>query len=354
MRLSSTTAAVNEKLIDYGSTVAPGTATHSLTLYRHPTSRALVFGAGTIQWSWGLEAQHDRGPSTVDRRMQQATVNLLADMGSQPGTLQTDLVATAASSDATAPTSTITSPSAGATVRAGVATVVTGTAADSGGIVSAVEVSTDGGATWQRASGRESWSYSWTPDLAGTATLRSRAVDDSGNTEAAAPGVSVTVEPRLCPCTIWSSSATPSVASVNSTGSIELGLKFRADADGYVTGVRFYKGAANTGAHVGKLYSATGTLLASATFSGETASGWQQVSFAAPVAIQANTTYVASYVAPVGRYAVNEDYFATSGVTNGPLTALAAGVDGPNGLYVYGTNGGFPTQTYRSENYWVD
>jgi methionine-rich copper-binding protein CopC len=353
MRLSSTTAAVNEKLIDYGSTVAPGTATHSLTLYRHPTSRALVFGAGTIQWSWGLEAQHDRGPSTVDRRMQQATVNLLADMGSQPGTLQTDLVATAASSDATAPTSTITSPSAGATVRAGVATVVTGTAADSGGIVSAVEVSTDGGATWQRASGRESWSYSWTPDLAGTATLRSRAVDDSGNTEAAGPGVSVTVEPRLCPCTIWSSSATPSVASVNSTGSIELGLKFRADADGYVTGVRFYKGAANTGAHVGKLYSATGTLLASATFSGETASGWQQVSFAAPVAITANTTYVVSYVAPNGGYAADSFSFSSAGEENPPLHALADGVQGGNGLYSVGSSG-FPTATYRSTNYWVD
>src|SRR6185312_5799104 len=50
-------------------------------------------------------------------------------------------------------------------------------------------------------------------------------------------------------------------------------------------------------------------------------------------------TYVASYFAPVGRYAVNEDYFASAGVTNGPLTALAAGVDGPNGVYAYGVSG---------------
>jgi hypothetical protein len=29
------------------------------TLYRH-AGGALVFGAGTVQWSWGLDATHDR------------------------------------------------------------------------------------------------------------------------------------------------------------------------------------------------------------------------------------------------------------------------------------------------------
>ena len=43
-----------------------------------------------------------------------------------------------------------------------------------------------------------------------------------------------------------------------------------------------------------------GTLLASATFSNETASGWQQVNFSSPVSITAGTTYIASYEAPVG------------------------------------------------------
>ena len=47
-------------LQDYGSTYGAGTATHSLTLYRH-ASGALVFGAGTVQWSWGLDSNHDRG-----------------------------------------------------------------------------------------------------------------------------------------------------------------------------------------------------------------------------------------------------------------------------------------------------
>ena len=66
--------------------------THHLTIYRAP-SGALVFGAGTVQWSWGLDADHDRQPDPpADRNMQQATINLFADMGAQPTTLQSDLV----------------------------------------------------------------------------------------------------------------------------------------------------------------------------------------------------------------------------------------------------------------------
>jgi len=36
-------------------------------------------------------------------------------------------------------------------------------------------------------------------------------------------------------------------------------------------------------------------------------------------------------------------------VTNGPLTALAAG-----GVYAYGPASTFPTDTYNASNYWVD
>ncbi len=57
-RLSTTTLGVDSYLKDYGSVFGPGIGTHSLTLYRH-SSGALVFGAGTIQWSWGLDATHD-------------------------------------------------------------------------------------------------------------------------------------------------------------------------------------------------------------------------------------------------------------------------------------------------------
>ncbi len=45
-------------------------------------------------------------------------------------------------------------------------------------------------------------------------------------------------------------------------------MKFTSDIAGLVTGVRFYKAPTNTGTHIGSLWSATGTLLATATFSG--------------------------------------------------------------------------------------
>jgi hypothetical protein len=124
--------------------------------------------------------------------------------------------------------------------------------------------------------------------------------------------------------------------------------------NGTITGIRFYKGSANAGPHTGTLWSSTGQQLATATFTNETASGWQQVTFATPVAITANTVYVASYHAPNGRYAADENYFAAAGVANGPLYALRDGESGPNGVYIYSAATRFPTRIYRATHYWVD
>src|SRR5208282_4771994 len=104
---------------------------------------------------------------------------------------------------------------------------------------------------------------------------------------------------------------------------LELGVKSSSQVPGTVTGIRFYKGPTNTGTHVGSLWGASGQLLASATFSNETASGWQQVNFSTPVAITPNTTYVAAYLAPNGEYSVTTGGFATTGVSNPPLQAPA-------------------------------
>jgi Domain of unknown function (DUF4082)/Bacterial Ig-like domain len=351
-RLSTTTLSISSVLQDYGSTYAPGTLTHALTLYKH-NSGGLVFGAGTIQWSWGLDASHD-GPSMVtDARIQQATVNLFADMGVQPATLQGGLVPASASTDTVAPTSIITSPAAGTTVSLGTVTI-TGTASDAGGAVGSVEVSVDGGITWRRANGRANWTYSWSPSAAGSVVIKARAVDDSGNLETPGAGVSMTVGAQTCPCSIWPPSAVPTVVSDGDTGSVNLGVKFRSDVDGFITGIRFYKGTANTGTHIGTLWTGAGAQLATATFTNETASGWQQVTFSTPVAITANTVYVASYLAPNGRYAGDNGYFGTSGVDNPPLHALQNGVSGGNGVYAYAATTTFPTSTYESSNYWVD
>ncbi len=193
IRMSSTTVSGVDYLQDYGSNYSSGTATHHLTLYR-ASSGALVFGAGTVQWPWGLDSNHDGGSAAADSRMQQATVNLLADMGAQPATLRPGLVAASRTTDATAPASTITSPAAGSNLPTNQPVTVTGTAADSGGgVVGGVEVSVDGGSSWHPANGRESWSYTWTPRSTGSVTIKSRAADDSANLETPDAGVTLTV-----------------------------------------------------------------------------------------------------------------------------------------------------------------
>lgn len=190
--LSSTKLHVQTLLQNHGSTYQAGDATHHLTLYRH-ASGAWVFGAGTIQWSWGLDAASDPTSGT-DARLQQATVNLLADMDVQPATLHKELIQTTPSTDRTPPTSMLSIPSA-ALMRASDGSVtITGVAQDQAGRVAGVEVSTDHGATWHPAEGREHWQFAWTPCCAGQVTVQSRAVDDSGNVEARASEAAVIAE----------------------------------------------------------------------------------------------------------------------------------------------------------------
>jgi hypothetical protein len=150
------------------------------------------------------------------------------------------------------------------------------------------------------------------------------------------------------PESLFNSGAVPSIVTVNDHNAVELGVRFTASAGGVISGLLFYKGPENTGPHVADLWSSTGTLLATATFSNETASGWQLVNFASPVSITAGTTYIASYHTN-GSYSADNGYFATP-VASGNLTAPSDG----NGVYAYGAAGSFPTNTYNASNYWVD
>ncbi|MGE0538106.1 MAG: DUF4082 domain-containing protein, partial [Pirellulales bacterium] len=346
MNLSSTWIDVPLKLYDSANGYSPGTAVHSLTLYR-AASGALVFGAGTIQFSWGLDSHHDGPATTPDLRLMQAVVNLFADMGAQPGSLYGGLVPATQSTDFSAPTSTITSLVNNATVVANGAVFITGTAKDNGGgVVAGVEISLDGGQTWRKANGRENWSYEWTPSTQGGYYILSRAVDDSGNIELPVAGKSVEAVGSAGQVSLWNNYDLPAVGSNPDLSGVEVGMKFSSSVAGYVTGMRFYKGDLNTGPHDGHLWTSNGALLATVTFSSETLEGWQTAMFDVPVAIQANTTYVISYYAPDGHYAVTPNYFAGGAVSNGTLRASA-------GVYGYGV-GSFPTSSYQSSNYWVD
>ncbi|WP_053739507.1 DUF4082 domain-containing protein [Nocardia sp. NRRL S-836] len=351
VKLSRTDRFIPQKyLIDYGRTTADGNATHHLTLYKAP-SGALVFGAGTVFWSFALDTVHDYTSSDPnmpavpeDRDAQQATVNLFADMGVQPETLQGNLTPATATTDTAAPVTVITAPANGATFTQQAQVTISGTASDAGGIVATVEVSTDNGQTWRAATGTTNWSISWWPQLPGTYTIRARAVDDSLNVENG-PARTVTVTPAAS-VRLFQPTDVPFTLRTDDENPVELGMRFSVNTPGSVTALRFYKNPYNLGTHTGRLYNASGVRLAAVEFTGETASGWQQVGIA-PVALTPGETYTVSVHS--ARYS-NADYnYFHVPRTCGAITAPAEA-----GVFRYGTGGTMPTETFLKSNYWVD
>ena len=177
-------------------------------------------------------------------------------------------------------------------------------------------------------------------------TFTVTASNSSGSGASSSPSNTVTPED-----TVFNFS-TPSRVDANDAHSLEVGVKFTSDVDGSVTGVRFYKSPANTGTHIGSLWTLGGQRLAQTTFSGESASGWQSVLFSSPVVVSAGTTYVASYFDPNGHYSYNGAAFS-SAFDNLPLHAVSNGVS-PNGVYAYGSSSSFPFNSNNAANYWVD
>lgn len=130
---------------------------------------------------------------------------------------------------------------------------------------------------------------------------------------------------------------------------VELGVRFViGSAGGTVDAIRYYKLTETSPARTASLWSTSGTLLASGTFpvvSG-TATGWQVATLSKPVLLNANTTYVASYRAPAGRYAADQQALGGSTqIVRSSVTALAG---------VFANGGGYPSRTWNNSNYFVD
>jgi len=151
-----------------------------------------------------------------------------------------------------------------------------------------------------------------------------------------------------CPCTLFGSTA-PESDDAGADAPVVIGVRFTAAVDGFITAIRYYKSAANTGAHVAHLWAPDGTLLASAPFVRETASGWQEVALRTPVAVRTGLTYTASYSAPKGHYSFTAGGLATAHVQG----ALRTANDGEAGVFRYGT-AVMPTSSFQEGNYWVD
>lgn len=231
------------------------------------------------------------------------------------------------------------------------AVVFTSTA--SGGTVSSYSWSFGDGTSSTEANPKKTYS------TAGTYTVSLTVTSTTGAKTTATKDKYIAVSAFSTPAataqeTLWDEKAKPANPSEADGNPVNLGVKFVATRSGFIRGVRFYKSLANQGTHIGALWTRRGQLLASATFTGETESGWQQVNFASPVAISANTVYVASYFAPQGRYANDSGYFSQAGVSRGSLSALRNGVRGPNGVYIYANGNAFPWGGYQATNYWVD
>ncbi|WP_247821498.1 DUF4082 domain-containing protein [Bradyrhizobium sp. 187] len=358
--MSSTTRNVNTLLLDNGATTGSGTATHSLTLYRDPESGALVFGAGTVMWSWGLSDQYVsyRGlTAPVSTAVQQSMVNLLADMGVTPQTLQAGVVSAQPTTDHTAPSAVISSPAGGANISQGQSVTIAGTASDDGGRVAGIEVSTDGGTTWHPASGTTNWNYTWVASGSGTRVIEARATDDSINmqTTPATVSVNITGGGGNGGASLFTASNVPAQTSLNDGTPLEVGVKFTSSTAGQITALKFYRSPSDTNSDLLDLWTSAGTKLASATFTITSASGWQTVNLATPVTIAANTTYIASYHTN-GAYVATNSFFVNA-FTSGNLTAPSSATSGGNGVYSYGgtsTAGIFPTNTFSSSNYWAD
>lgn len=139
--------------------------------------------------------------------------------------------------------------------------------------------------------------------------------------------------------------AVPLNEAWDDTAAVQVGVRFSASTPGTVTAIRFYKGAANTGAHTCYLWSPDGVLLASIALENETGVGWQLATLSEPVLLQAGLEYRATVHSTTGRYAVDLNGLAQP-TSSGPLSTPAQG-----STYRYGIE--YPEAT-SSHNYWVD
>jgi Big-like domain-containing protein len=140
--------------------------------------------AGTTAWSFNWWPSAPGGPRTIKSR----AVDNLGNMQNPPAEIHVEVDAP--------PTSTITFPAKGTTITTLPPIAITGTASDSGsGSVVRVEVSVDGGFNYNAATGTNTWSFNWTPSAAGQVTIKSRAVDNTGNVQNPPAEIQVTRSP---------------------------------------------------------------------------------------------------------------------------------------------------------------
>ena len=257
-----------------------------------------------------------------------------------PASVQPQVVQSSPSANATSVASTAAvSVRLDSAVRTGTGTVAM-TAAGGAAVSGTTSLSADHRMLTFTPSAPLASGVSYTVQVSGALSL-------AGTAQAPATWSFTTNGPTTCPCTAFESDAVPGTVDSGDANSVSLGMQFSPTVEGYVTGVRFYKSAANAGPHTGSLWGPSGAMLATASFSGESASGWQTVTFVHPVLVHVGVTYTVSYYAPSGHFS-EDDHFFDSAWSNVPLTAPVGA-----GTYRYGGDL-YPSTSFANANYWVD
>ena len=302
-----TSNAANENGSVYNTTINP--CLHNIIAFKKGASLTVNFG--TNQWGWGLSDLHVRGATGENTTMKQATVNLLADMGCQPTTLQSGLsAATDALASWTWPTlSTLNLPSA-AVVDEGMTTPLTAVA------------------TWSNGLTTDLTPFAtWSSSATGIATVNSRGVVTGVNVGSAT--ITATYGATSDTCTIVVNAVGEildtfqpydyaHVGTLFTDGAITLGTRFRnvSTEPINVNGVRIWRSTtAQSAAPVAYLGAVGGATLASATSSIASAPAtprWDEILFSTPIVIPVGTgEYIVWVWLPSGGYYSITSYFPT-------------------------------------------
>ena len=281
-------------------------------------SGALVFGAGTVQWSWGLDAVHDRGPPPETRGYAAGDREPALRHGRPASHAPGPGPATGGPLDTTAPTAVITDPAGGATVPGGNVTI-SGTAADTGAVWSPPlrfrpTAARPGAARPARRAGATPSARPTAPSRSSAAPWTTRQHRHRGQRDVHGRGAGLPVlDLRVL------GDGNPGERHGRRRARREVPVRrrrvhHRASASTRRLG--------NTGTHTGTLWTTAGRDLGTVTFSGESATGWQEAIFDAPIADRRRHDLRRLVPHDRGNYA--DGHLVRTGRRRQPATARAA------------------------------
>jgi Domain of unknown function (DUF4347)/Domain of unknown function (DUF4082) len=343
-----------------GTIGVTGTPTQNQTLTANVADPDGLTGV-TINYQWQQSSNGTTWTNITGATSQTLTLGQ-SQVGNQVRTTATYIDALGSSENVISPaTATVANVNDLGTVAIGGITAsgntLTATVTDPDGLTGTTvayqwQRSSNNGQTWTNVSGATSQTLALDSSFVGQQTrvnaIYTDALGGSENIFSPATAAITAVSQTQSLFTTQTPVITNLTDGAGSAGDYELGMEFKSAKAGQISSIRYYKAPSETGTHVGKIWSSTGTLLGSVTFTNETASGWQQQALTTPVTIQPNTTYVVSVNANSYYVATNNGIAST--ITNGDISAVA---DGSNGVY-NDSPGLFPTQSWQNSNYFRD